>query len=376
MRRHWKVALAVASFAPLASPHPARAGDMDPALERLFLEPPGIPTGTSCQGIAQSPQAFIDSHPGLTPNAFACLPNNVAWANMMSELGYALAPSAFHPARTTGFGGFALSIEASFAHINADAVDSTNTQYWHSGTRGPVDPSTHQFSVNNKNSDSLLQIYTVNARKGLPFGLEIAGVLGYVASTSLWVGGADVHWALLEGYRTGLLGYLPDVAIGAGVRTLGGSPTFFLTTVGMDAEISKPFALADSAVVTPYLGAQRLIIFADSTVVDLTPNVDPLKQCGYQGQDPQAGTPLCSNRLRTGPNTTIVNDNDFNNNVTFQKARVHRWRGIAGVTYRYEVLYLGAQLAMDLEDPSAENANLGVSGARQWTVSLEAGVFF
>ncbi len=341
-----------------------------------MLQPPGIPSGTSCQAIAQSPQAFVDSHPGLSPNSFACLPNNVAWANMMSELGYALAPSAFHPARTTGFGGFALSVEASFAHVNADAVDSTKTQYWHAGTQGPVDPSTHQFSVINKNPDSLVQIYALKARKGLPFGLEIAGVVGFVASTSLWVGGADVHWALLEGYRTGLLGYLPDVAVGAGVRTLMGSSKFFLTTVGMDAQISKPFTLADSAVITPYLGAQRLIIFADSTVVDLTPSVDPLKQCGYQGQDPQSGTPVCSNKLRTGPNTAIDDNNDFNNNVTFDKARVHRWRGIAGVTYRYEVLYLGGQLAMDLEDPSTENANLGITGSRQWTVSLEAGVFF
>jgi hypothetical protein len=375
LRRHWKVALAVASFAAPASPRSAHAADMDPAPERLFLQP-NSPTGTSCQSIAQNPQAFIDSHPGLTPNGFACLPNNVAWANMMSELGYALAPSAFHAARTTGFGGFAFSVEASFAHINVDSVDSTGTQYWHSGTQGPVDPSTHRFSVVNKNPDSLLQIYTLKARKGLAFGLEIAGVVGYVANTSLWVGGADVHWALLEGYRTGLLGYVPDVAIGAGVRTLSGSSKFFLTTVGIDAQVSKPFALADSAVVTPYLGAQRLIIFADSTVVDLTPSVDPLRQCGYRGQDPQTGAALCSNKLQTGPNTTIDNDNDFNNNVTFQKARVHRWRGIAGVTYRYEILYLGGQFAMDLEDPSTENANLGISGARQWTVSLEAGVFF
>lgn len=376
MRRTWKVALAVASLAGSSIPRSARGADMDLAPERLFLEPKNLPGGTSCQTIAQNPQAFIDAHPGLSPNAFACLPNNVAWANLMSELGYALAPSAFHPARTTGFGGFALSVEASFAHINADAVDATGTQYWHAGTQGPVDPSTHQFSVVNKNPDSFLQIYALDVRKGLPFGLEVAGVVGFVANTSLWVGGADLHWALLEGYRTGVLGSLPDVAIGGGVRTLEGSSKFFLTTVGMDAQISKPFALADSAVVTPYLGAQRLIVFADSTAVDLTPSVDPLRQCGYQGQDPQSGLPVCSNKLTTGPNMTIDNNNDFNNNVTFRQARVHRWRGIAGVTYRYAILSLGGQFAMDLEDPSSENANLGISGARQWTLSLEAGVFF
>jgi hypothetical protein len=377
LHRHWKVALAVLPFAALlAFARSANGADMDLAPERLYLEPPTIPGGTSCQDIAKNPQAFLDSHPGRTPGEFPCIPNNIAWANLMSELGYAIAPSAFHPARTTGLGGFAISLEASFAHINADHVDETNTPYWHVGTQGPVDPASHQFSTVHKNPDAILQIYTVKMRKGLAYGLEIAGVLGYVANTSLWVGGADVHWALLEGYRTGVLGYLPDIAVGGGVRTLGGSSKFFLTTVGIDAQISKPFALADSAVLTPYIGAQRLIIFADSTVVDLTPNVDPLAQCGYRGQSPSDGTPICANKLRTGSGKMIDNNADFDNSVTFQKARVHRWRGLAGLTYRYEILYLAGQYAMDLEDPSTENANIGISGASQWTVSLETGVFF
>jgi hypothetical protein len=376
LRRHWKVAVAVVSFAAsLASARSARAADMTIAPERFFLEPPNLPAGSSCQEIATYPQAFITSHPGLVPNNFACLPNNVAWANLMSELGYAIAPSAFHPARTTGLGRFALSLEASFAHINADATDRTGTPYWHDGTRGPIDPGKHQFSVVNAHPDSLLQIYSVKARKGLPYGLEIEGVLGFVANTDLWLGGADVHWALLEGYRTGVLGYLPDIAIGAGVRTVGGSPAFFLTTVGMDAQVSKPFTLADSAVLTPYVGAQRLIIFADSSVVDLTPNVDALKQCGYQGTSPVEGSPMCRNTLVTDTGA-IQNNAGFNNYVTFHKARIHRWRGMAGATYRYEILYLAGQFAMDLEDPSTENADLGVSGSRQWTLSLETGVFF
>jgi hypothetical protein len=363
---------------------------MDPTPERLILQPtlpPGTPLGLDCQSIqaGNNPQVFLTAT-GQTTNNYACLPNNVAWANLMSELGYAIAPSAFHPARTTGFGGFALSLEASFAHINANAVDSTGTQYWHKGTQGGVDPSTHQYSLVDNNPDSILQIYTLKARKGLGFGFEVTGALGYVANTSLWVGGADVHWAVLEGYRTGLLGYLPDVAVGGGVRTLGGSPKFFLTTVGIDAQVSKPITLADSAVLTPYIGAQRLYIFADSTVVSLTPNVDPLQQCGYQGSNvpdnpkaspPYDGQPVCSNKLMAPGGGTVPNNGDFNNQVTFARLRAQRWRGIAGVAYRYEVLWLAGQFATDLEDPGDENnSSAGVSGSKQWTVSLEAGVFF
>jgi hypothetical protein len=367
LRRHWKVVFTPAWLVAMcAAARSAGAAPMDPALDRLSLSPPG----TNCQDVTTS------------ASYQPCLPNNVSWSNLMSELGYAIAPSAFHPARTTGFGGFALSLEANFAHINADATDSTHTQYWHVGTQGPVSPTTNAFSSVNKSPDSILQIYSLKVRKGLPFGLEIAGALGYIANTTLWVGGADVHWALLEGFRTGILGYLPDVAVGGGVRTVGGASTFFLTTVGIDGQISKPFTLVDSAVLTPYVGVQRLIIFADSTVMNLTPATDPLQQCGYQGTNvpgnpnvpsggvggSYTGSPVCKNGSGSS--------NDFNNLTTFEKDHIHRWRGIAGLTYKYGVLYLAGQLAGDLEDPSAENANLGVSGKKQWTLSLEAGVAF
>jgi hypothetical protein len=392
LRTHPKVVFFVAFLAALVSAPPCALGaPMDPTPERLFLQPPNIPAGTDCQSIAADPQAFV-TKTGQIPNSFPCVPNNFGWANMMTELGFAIAPTAFHPARTTGFGGFALSLEASFAHINADATDSNGHQYWHEGTQGAVDPSTKNFSIQDNRPDSVLQIYTLKARKGLGMGFEVTGALGYVANTSLWVGGADVHWALLEGYRTGLLGYLPDVAIGGGVRTLSGSSKFFLTTAAIDAQVSKPIPLADSAVLTPYLGVQRLYIFADSTVVSLTPTVDPFVQCGYQGTNvpgnPYAnptndrshvfnGAPVCSHKLTTPGGGTVDNNGDFNNLVTFNKVRVQRWRGIAGVTYRYEVLYLAGQFATDLEDPGDENnSSAGISGSKQWTVSVEAGVFF
>jgi hypothetical protein len=423
-----KVAFLVASTAVAvitAGPR-AQAAPMDLAPERLTIQPPGLgslpsmPNGMpwtcqsiqgivpgavpTTQGSMQATQQFY-SMTGQTPNDYPCLPNNAAWANLMSELGYAIAPTAFRPARTTGFGGFALSLEATFAHINADAV-AGGQQYWHDGTRGNVDAATNKFSSTNTGPDSILQIYTLKARKGLGYGFEITGALGYVANTSLWVGGADVHWAVLEGYRTGILGYLPDIAVGGGVRTLGGSPMFFLTTVGIDAQVSKPITLADSAVLTPYVGGQRLLLFADSTVVNLTPNVDPVAQCGYQGTDVPSnmnanpapvppgqtrptvpdpnhvykGGPVCTNFIKNASGGYIPNDSDFNNQVTFAKLRAHRWRALAGLTYRYELLYLAGQFAMDVEDPGAEN-NVNaqgdkITGDKQWTVSIEAGVFF
>src|SRR4051794_25654949 len=212
------LASALAFVAPLLVSPVAHAGGMDPTPERLVLQP-GIEGG--CLAVAMNPT--LANSTGKLANRYSCRPDNVAFKNLASELGFAIAPSAFHSARTTGIGGFVLSLEASFTHVNAhemsasDAGYNGSTDYWNYGTRGADN------SIRNNSPNSLLGVYTLKARKGLPFGFELAGAIGYVANSSMVVGGADIRWALLEGFRTGLLGYLPDVAVGGGVRTMTGS---------------------------------------------------------------------------------------------------------------------------------------------------------
>ncbi len=375
------LAFAACLLAWLLLPRPARAQSMDPTPERFVIQPGGLMGSDTCQSIAANPQTVLKApYPAnATPSQYSCAPANVAFKNLVSELGFAIAPTAFHPARTTGFGGFALTLEASYSHINSDGVstehDSNHTQiqYWHQGTQGPTDPNTKQYSIVNNGPDSVLQVYTLKARKGLPFGFEITGALGYIANTTLWTIGADVRWALLEGFRTGFLGYVPDISVGGATRTLTGSSKFDLTTVGLDVQVSKPFSLADSAVLTPYVGYQFLWIFGDSGIVDLTPNVDALQACGLVGRDAM-GNPICRNTLPTQNGGTIANSGDFNNNATFDKVRTNRHRGIFGLNYRYGMLYLAGQFLFDLVPASSFDPDL--SGTRQWTLSLEAGVYF
>ena len=370
--RLFATALLAAALASVLAGGNAQAASMDPAPERMVLQPPGLPAGQTCQSIAQDPEVAVKA--GQLPNAFPCRPDNVAFRNMVSELGFAIAPNAFHPARTTGLGGVALTLEASFTKINSDALsratDGTTTNYWQKGTEGTRNVNTKSSANLNLSPDSLIQIYSLKARKGLPYGLELTGSLGYVSNTTLWVGGADLRWSLLEGFRTGALGIVPDFSIGGGVRTLTGTSKFNLTTVGIDAQVSKPITLADSAVITPYLGYQRLIILGDSLIVDGTPNVDALQQCGYAGPDAQTGSPTCRHKLSNGADANA----DFNNNFTFEKVRTHRHRGIFGVNYRYEILFLASQFLIDLTPPDAENP--GLTSTRQWTLSFEAGVYF
>jgi hypothetical protein len=352
----------------VASPRDAAAGGMDPTPERLVLQPPGLPAGQTCQSVAGNPGALVQR--GLSPLDLTCRPDNVAFTNMIAELGFAIAPTAFYPARTTGVGGFVITAEANYTPINADHHTPDGTQYWHAGTRGAQDPNTKEYSVTNASPDSVLQVYAIKARKGLPFGLELVGSLGYVASTSLWVSGGDLHWAMLEGFHHGALAYIPDLSVGGGVRTVTGTSKFHLTTVGIDVKASKPITLADSSQLTPIIGYQRLIILGDSNVVDATPNVDPQAQCGTNGYDPTTGAPICRNKLPNGAD----NNADYANNFTFDKVRIYRHRGIVGLTYRYELIWLGGQMAFDLTNPSDENPSL--VGNRQWTLSFEGGVAF
>jgi len=371
---------------------PARADSMDPTPER-FVSQPTTPfyslngksltlgsVGLTCQGIAANPAGAMASFnsaasklagksikvsPSVLSN-LACQPNNAPFQAMLSELGVAIAPTAFHPARTTGFGGFEFSIEASYTKINPDA-SAGGVQYWHKGTQGSVDPNSGVQSQENTSPDSVIQVYSLKARKGLPLGFEIIGDVSYIADSVMWTAGADVRWALLEGFRTGWPSYLPDVSVGGGVRTLTGTSKFSLTSVGIDGQISHPFTLADTSVLTPYLGYQRLYIFGDSSTVDLTPNTDALKACGYTGNNPSTGSPVCANNI---PGTNVPNSADYNNTTTFASVRTNRDRGIIGMNYRYEVLHLAGQFMFDL------NQLPGQSSLAQWTISLEAGVFF
>jgi hypothetical protein len=337
--------LLIATLATMAIATNARAGSMDPSIERLVLPP-------------------------STPGA-ANAPDNIAFSNLISELGFAMSSDAFHPARTTGFGGFALTIEGAYTKINEDgastATNGQQTPYWQLGTRGPTDPNTKNFSVVNKNPDSILQVYSLKARKGLPLGFEISGSLGYLVDSSLFMLGADIRWAPFEGFRTGPGGFLPDISVGGSVRTTMGTDQFSLTTVGLDAELSKPIPIASTVSLTPWIGFQRLWIYGDSSVIDSTPNVDPIDQCGYTGPDPVTGQPSCTK----GPGSS----SDFNNDFTFARVRVQRNRGLVGMAFRYEMIHLAAQFLFDLTDPTSENQAF-LNNTRQWTLSFEAGVFF
>jgi hypothetical protein len=341
---------------------------MDPAMERLVLNP-------ECRDeVGRFTPENIVANAGSSLGV-RCEPDDAAFTKMINQFGFAFAPSSMHSARTTGIGGFHLSLEGVYTDIDASAP------YWKEGTQGPVDPSTNRASRRNNSPQSMLQVYSIKARKGFAFGLEVTGAVGFMPKTSMLSGGADVRMALLEGFRTGMLGILPDVAVGGGVRTISGASEFQLTVASLDAQLSKPLAIQDVSVLTPFVGFQYLWIFGDSGLIDLTPATDAIQYCDYLGQDvpggPQDddperdGDPVCANNV----------PNDFNNNVVFNPVRLQRQRLLAGLTYRYEMVMVGGSFIFDLVAPADAQTNDDDKAVlqgepKQWSMVFELGGVF
>jgi hypothetical protein len=375
---------------------------MDPAFERLALDRNcHMQAGNRAVGQYNDDPGNLDDLEALTGKRW-CLPDHAAFKKLVNQYGFAFAPTAMHSARTTGFGGFHLSIEAAYTKIDDGAL------YWKQGTQGAVDPSSNRATIINNSPQELLQLYSAKIRKSFGFGLELTGSVGFMPKTSILSGGADVRLSLLEGFRSGIPGILPDVAVGGGVRTITGTPQMQLSIAALDVQVSKPLPIADSSILTPWVGFQYVWIFGDSGLVDLTPGTDAINYCNFAGPnvpsnpDPSKGGVFDGQPVCRGGSPL-----DFNNNVVFDKARLERQRLLFGANYRYEMVMFGIQFITDIVDP--EDAQAGddkttivtpgtrdangvpVTGPtvseqtddqilkgedRQWTIVLELGAMF
>ncbi len=368
---------------------PAMADTMDPALARLVLDE-RCRTGNASGNVGK----YYNPLTGFA----RCPTNDAAFAKLIAQMGFAIAPTASHAARTTGFGGYKVSFEAAYTTIDSDA------HYWKEGTQGAVDESTGGSSIRNPSPDSLLQMYTLKLSKGFPFGVELGAGFGHLANTTIVAGGGDVRIALFEGFRTSVPGFLPDVGVGGGVRTITGTPEVKLTVASFDAQVSKPIPIAGSVILTPHVGYQWLRIFGDSGLVDLTPNTDAVQQCGYQGDNSPASPDPAKAPNFDGQPTCTGSSADFNNNVVFDAVRLTRHRLNFGAHLRYQMMHFGIHAitevvpiaeanqekveVLDPSDPSNKSTltiNYFEDDPRtegddavktQWTIALELGAVF
>lgn len=389
MRMIGWLASTTALLAAVSLPREAAADTMDPALGRFVTDSncrrPGGPLNTG---------QYYNPESGFTK----CGTNDAMFSKLIAQYGFAIAGTAMHSARSTGYGGFELAIEANYTSIDNDA------EYWKQGTQGAVDTSENLFSTSNPSPDGLLQGYYLKIRKGFPFGLELTGNVGYIANTNIVSGGADVRFSILEGFRTGAPGILPEIAAGGSVRTITGTEEFQLTVAGFDGQISKPLPIAGTVVLTPYVGYQWIRIFGDSGLVDLTPNTDAQNYCGYRGNNTPATPDPAKSFDKDGDGTaetpqydgqpvcTVAGGSaDFNNTVVFDPVRLTRHRLNFGLQLRFQMVKFGAHFITDLV--GVADANQGadyehpdpVTGVmvndyedvnKQWTLAFDLGAVF
>lgn len=321
----------------------ARANPMDLAPERLntCFQESSIPCGEAQVQGSQVVGNYLRA-------------DNAAWAKLLSSYAMAMAPNSMRPARTTGYGGFEMSLFGQMTTID------NNASYVEKGTEGPITDS-KKFTSRNNSADSMLQVWGVTGRKGLPYGFELQGTVGYMANTELVILGGGIRLSPFEGFRK----YI-DISAGGYVHTLTGTAKVKVTVPAFDVAVSRRFAIASTVIFQPYVGWQMLWINADSGVVDTTPHKDGLGACNARPATQaerdagDSGEFHCQQRAGTGlvdaPNgsSEALAKLDLNNNVVFQNMRQYRrQRLFAGLAWRWENLSIILPHVMyDLIDPS------------------------
>jgi hypothetical protein len=306
----------------VAVPSLARAGEMDPALGRLKI---------------------VGGEAGCTADpATGYCPDDYLFERMVAELGVSLAPVLNAPARTVGPRGFQFGLDSTVTTI------SGSEPFWSKGTEG------QGGAPLNANPMGVMVWNRLGVRKGLPFGFEVGGSAAHAVNSSMFALGLELKWALLEGFHSGA-GSFPDLAVRAAVNRQLGSDQLSTTVASFDVIMSKPFVLGSSWIVSPLLAMQTLLVRAESSVIDLTPEVNAFAECqplpGHQPLPPDGG-----------PGATVVctgDGSDFENNAVFEPVSQTRLRLVLGGEVVHEWFVAGTSLAFDLLAPTVTAPVIG-----------------
>jgi hypothetical protein len=180
---------------------------------------------------------------------FTYFANDAAFNSFATQLGYVLAPRLASPADTLGYSGFDMGLLWSGTFV------SSGQSYWNVTEKGQTG-----------SPNSMLQTLQIEARKGLPFSFELGVTMMWLIESQLFAPGIEVRWALQEGYK-----YTPDFGLRGSVSHMVGNRDMNLTTIGLDAVVSKSFGLFGMVNIAPYFSWSLIMIAASSRVIDPTP---------------------------------------------------------------------------------------------------------
>jgi len=156
-----------------------------------------------------------------------------AYAN---ELSVVFAPKFVGPAATLGSNGFELSLNIGLTTINKNKWEKAST-----------------------NPGSLVSVSQVRIAKGLPYSLQIGGVITHIFESTLWAMALELRAAVLEGIR-----YAPDISFGVGVGTLLNSGDLAIVQATPSVIISKEFNVVGLFTLAPFAGYNMVYTHAAS----------------------------------------------------------------------------------------------------------------
>ncbi len=148
---------------------------------------------------------------------------NSTFENVVREAGLIAAYRGIAPAEPQGITGFDIGIETSVAEI---------------------DSSEWNRVVDNNDAPDYFIMPRIHVRKGLPFGLDVGASYAQILDSDIALIGGELQWALLDGTLA-----TPALSLRGSFSTLQGVDDLDLLTYGVDAVISKGFAMF-----TPYAG--------------------------------------------------------------------------------------------------------------------------
>jgi hypothetical protein len=279
-------------------------------------------------------------------------PDQAAWRQLVTQVGYAVAPTVLAPVTTSGPIGFDVGLETTITKLDAQASSLRR------GTQGSAQASATCAGRNDSVRERVVG-NRLHFEKGLPYGLTVGALVGRMHAAGTYVVGVDLKLALLEQVwrRT------PDVALRAALNKLVGEPDVTLYVAALDAIVSQRFIVRRSVELSPWLGAGVSWTRASTGRVDLTPNIDALA-CG-------AGSDAVCNAGGLG-----ASDADLAHDVRFVRVSQLRLRAFAGLWLRYRQLALSSAVALDPQPPRAGDRGRGDKLARQWTLSISPTLTF
>lgn len=153
------------------------------------------------------------------------------------DLGTAISFTPMTPAKTLGLLGLDISGEVT-------VCDLSNSEAW-------------KYLIEDNDTFSYLPLPRVHAQKGLPFGIDVGGMLASMPDSNIQVWGLEIKKSLID---EGGLAPIPAVSARVSYSVLEGVDDIDLKTYSVDLMISK-----DVLMFTPYAALSYLNIEGKET---------------------------------------------------------------------------------------------------------------